>query len=292
MRRVVIVTGLSGAGRSSALRILEDLGFEAVDNLPMGLLERLVGDPDTLSGDLAVGIDSRSRAFDAAELVRLSDRLRRGQAEVVLMFMEADRETLIRRFSETRRRHPLARERPVADALAHERQLMAPLREAADLVVETSRMSLPQLRERLREVFAPARAPLPLLTLLSFAYRGGLPREADVVVDVRFLRNPHWVPELRARSGRDPEVGRYIREDPRFAPFERRLLELLGLLLPAYRQEGKSHLTVALGCTGGRHRSVFVVERLARRLDGCGWRVVVWHRDLPAGEAAVEVHAG
>ncbi len=288
MARVVVVTGLSGAGRSSALRILEDLGFEAVDNLPLPLLPRLLGDPETLERDLAVGVDSRSRAFDPRklleELARHRDRRSEGPE---LLFLEADEETLLRRYSETRRRHPLARERPVSDGIAREREIMAPLRAEADFVLDTSRLSLPGLRRLLAVRYG--RSAAPTLTLLSFAYRNGLPREADLVFDVRFLRNPHYVPELRARTGRDPEVAAYIRQDERYAAFEARLRELLLLLLPAYRSEGKSHLTVAIGCTGGRHRSVFVAERLAHLLRDLDWRVIVAHRDAQHSPQQFEV---
>ncbi len=283
MSRTVIVTGMAGAGRSSALRILEDLGFEAVDNLPLPLLPRLLRGEEETAQDLALGIDTRSRRFAPRALL---EEIRRSpgerEASPVLLFLDADEETLLRRFTETRRRHPLAQDRPVADGIARERRLLAPLREAADLVVDTSRLALPALRRLLESRFGDAGGPGLVITLLSFAYRDGLPREADLVFDVRFLANPHYEPGLRPLTGRDPEVGAFIAADEAFPDFERGLLSLLRQLLPRYRREGKSYLTIALGCTGGRHRSVFVAERIARCLQGDGWRVNVLHRELPA----------
>lgn len=282
MSRTVIVTGMAGAGRSSALRILEDLGFEAVDNLPLPLLPRLLRSEEETAQDLALGIDTRSRRFAPQALLEEIRRPPEEAAPPVLLFLDADEETLLRRFTETRRRHPLAQDRPVADGIARERRLLAPLREAADLVVDTSRLALPALRRLLESRFGGAHAPGLVITLLSFAYRNGLPREADLVFDVRFLANPHYEPGLRPLTGRDPEVGAFIAADEAFPSFERGLLSLLRQLLPRYRREGKSYLTIALGCTGGRHRSVFVAERIARCLQGDGWRVIILHRELPA----------
>ncbi|HFA60339.1 MAG TPA: RNase adapter RapZ [Rhodospirillales bacterium] len=281
MPRTVIVTGMAGAGRSSALKILEDLGFEAVDNLPLPLLPRLLQGEEEAQ-DLALGIDTRSRRFAPDLLLaRIAARAAEGEAPV-LLFLDADDETLLRRFTETRRRHPLAQDRPVADGIARERRLLAPLRAAADLVVDTSRLALPELRRLLESRFGVGHGPGLVVTVMSFAYRNGLPREADLVFDVRFLRNPHYEEALRPLTGRDPEVGGFIAADEAFAPFETGLLGLLRQLLPRYRREGKSYLTIALGCTGGRHRSVFVAERVARRLQGDGWRVNLLHRELPA----------
>ncbi len=283
MSRTVIVTGMAGAGRTSALRMLEDLGFEAVDNLPLPLLPRLLRGEDDAGQDLALGIDTRSRRFAPRALLEELGRLtREGAARPDLLFLDADDETLLRRFTETRRRHPLAHDRPVADGIARERGLMAPLREAADLVIDTSRLPLPALRRLLESRFGDGREPGLVVTVMSFAYRHGLPREADLVIDVRFLANPHYDPALRPRTGRDPEVQAFILRDGALAPFEAGLVALLRQLLPRYRSEGKSYLTIALGCTGGQHRSVFVAERIARCLQGDGWRVNLVHRELPA----------
>lgn len=283
MSRRVIVTGMAGAGRTSALRMLEDLGFEAVDNLPLPLLPRLLRGEEDAGQDLALGIDTRSRRFaPRALLEELGRPTQEGGTRPELLFLDADDETLLRRFTETRRRHPLAHDRPVADGIARERGLMAPLREVADLVIDTSRLPLPALRRLLESRFGDGREPGPVITVMSFAYRHGLPREADLVFDVRFLANPHYEPELRPLTGRDTVVGAFIAADEAFPSFERGLLSLLRELLPRYRREGKSYLTIALGCTGGRHRSVFVAERIARCLQGDGWRVNILHRELPA----------
>lgn len=290
MPRIVVVTGMSGAGRTSALKVLEDLGYEAVDNLPIGLLSRLLaGEPDWATG-LAVGVDARTRAFDPTEVVATVRRLREARLSVRLLFLEADDETLLRRFTETRRRHPLAADRPVADGIARERRIMAPLKAAADLVLDTSGLALLRLRALLAGHFASGHGKELVISVVSFGFRAGLPREADLVFDVRFLANPHYVPELRPGTGRDPEVAAYVRSDPFYDRFEDMLTDFLGGLLPRYRAEGRSYLTIAVGCTGGRHRSVLVAERLAARLAGAGWRTQLHHRDLeplpPAAESA------
>ena len=282
--RVVLVTGLSGAGKSSALKMLEDIGYEAVDNLPLSLLERLL--PGSGSGGggqkaIAVGIDSRTRNFRADTLIGRVGRLaaRPGLA-VDLVYFDCDEDVLVRRFTETRRRHPLATDRPVADGIAAERELLAPLRDAADLVIDTSYLSLPDLRRQTEDYFALDSHSGPVVTVTSFSYRGGLPREADLVFDVRFLANPHYVEALRPRTGLDAGVAAYIAADANFAPFIDRLGDLIASLLPHYRREGKSYLTIAIGCTGGQHRSVFVASELANRISGGEHVVILRHRDM------------
>jgi UPF0042 nucleotide-binding protein len=282
MGRVVLVTGMSGAGRTTALKALEDLGFEAVDNLPARLLGNLVRPGDHLERDLAVGIDCRTRAFDPMRLRRqITTGLHEESPNFRLLFLDCEDEVLRRRFTETRRRHPLALDRPVTDGIAHERQLMAPLREQADLVLDTSQLTPADLRRLVTGHFArPAEESLTV-SVLSFAYRNGLPREADLVIDVRFLVNPHYVDELRPLTGRDPSVQSYIERDPAYTSLLERLDALLLPLLPSYQREGKSYLTIAFGCTGGRHRSVMIAERFAERLRAAGWSVVLTHRDVP-----------
>ncbi len=287
-RRLVIVTGMAGAGRTSALKILEDQGFEAIDNLPIPLIERFVRLEDGLERDLAIGIDSRTRAFDPRRLARLVERLGRANSRVavVLLFCDCDDEVLQRRFTETRRRHPLAADRPVGDGIAAERALLAPLRAAAGLVIDTTQLSLPELHRLLAGRFREALDPPGLtVSLVSFAYRRGLPREADLVFDVRFLQNPHYVRTLRPLTGLDPAVQAHIRNDAGFAAFMERLEDLLIPLLPRYSAEGKSYLTIAIGCTGGQHRSVFVATLLADTLRRTGYEVSTFHRELaPPGE--------
>ncbi|MBL6078141.1 RNase adapter RapZ [Belnapia sp. T18] len=281
-RPVVLVTGLSGAGRASILRHLEDLGFETVDNPPLDLLEELVGDGDQ---PLAAGVDTRSRGFDPEGVLRTLSRLRlRPDITVTLVYATAEDAVLLRRYSETRRRHPLAPGGSlgsrVADGIAREQALMAPLRDAADMVVDTSDLPLPSLRQTIERRFRREGAPGLLIHVQSFAFPRGLPREADLVFDVRFLRNPHYVPELKPQTGRDAAVAAYVEADPDFPSFWSRLVGFVDPLLPRYVAEGKKYLTVALGCTGGRHRSVLVAERLADHLRTLGWRADVTHREL------------
>jgi UPF0042 nucleotide-binding protein len=295
-RPVVLVTGLSGAGKASILRTLEDLGFETVDNPPLPILEELVGDG---TGPLAIGVDARSRGFDAAGVRHAIERLRlRADIQVTLVFAAAEDSVLLRRFSETRRRHPLAPGGPmgsrVAVGIAQEAALLAPLRDAADLVVDTSDLPLPDLRGLIERRFRPAGAAGLDITVISFGYPKGLPREAELVFDMRFLRNPHYDPALRPMTGKDAPVAAFVEADPDFAPFWARMTGLLDLLLPRYVAEGKKYLTIAVGCTGGKHRSVLVAERLAAHLLAGGWRSDVIHRDIvhaPA-QTAGAAHAG
>lgn len=278
-RSVVLVTGLSGAGKASILRILEDLGYEAVDNPPMAMLTELVDRSET---PLAIGIDTRTRGFDAASVLTTLETLRaRADVQAELVFADASPEVLIRRYSETRRRHPLAPQGRVADGIATEEAMFAPLREAANMLVETSDLPLPALRARLEAAFGSGGGMTVGVT--SFAYRGGLPRDADLVFDARFLRNPHYDAALRPLTGLDPRVSAYVEADADFEPFYTRMTDLLRLLLPRFVQEGKKYATVAIGCTGGKHRSVHIVQRLARDLVQEGWRVDVTHRDIPGG---------
>jgi RNase adapter protein RapZ len=282
MGQIVLVTGMSGAGRTTALKALEDLGFEAVDNLPVTLLGSLIRPGDRLERDLAIGIDCRTRAFDPPDLIkRIAARRTHTAPEPKLLFLDCEDEILRRRFNETRRRHPLALDRPVTDGIAHERRVMAGLREHADLVIDTSQLSAADLRRLIGGYFATASERRLTLSVLSFAYRGGVPREADLVFDVRFLANPHYVDELRPKNGRDPEVRAYVEADPGYRLLLERLEALLLPLLPSYQREGRSYLTIAFGCTGGRHRSIVVAEAFAARLREAGWTVIVRHRDTP-----------
>jgi len=280
-RRLAIVTGLSGAGRSTALKALEDEGYEAIDNLPMPLLEPLLADPGGTADALAIAVDVRSRRFDAGALATLIDRLRdRVDLDVTLAFLEGDAETLQRRFTETRRRHPLASGRSVEEGIALERKLLAPLRDAADLVIDTTQLTGSALCRLLVERLVQGGGTRLAVFVTSFSYRLGLPRNADLVFDVRFLDNPHYVDRLRPLTGSDREVADHIEADGAFAPFMERLAALLDHLLPGYEHEGKRYLTIAVGCTGGRHRSVFVAERLAALLSDGGRRVSLQHRDI------------
>lgn len=287
-RPFVVITGLSGAGRVTALRALEDFGYVAVDNLPLTLLAELMkstsGSAGGVAAPLAFGIDTRTYGFNAQELAQHMAELReRPDLDARLLFLSADTETLQRRYTESRRPHPLSPDRPVIDGIVDERRNMNVVREAADLVVDTSSLSPHQFKQVLAGNFALDRTPGMRLALMSFSFRRGLPREADLVFDVRFLKNPHYVPELKPLTGRDPEVTSYIASDADYAPFIERLEGLIGPLLPRFEAEGKSYLTIAVGCTGGRHRSVAVSETLADWLRKAGRSVSVTHRDVDLG---------
>jgi len=280
-RRLLLVTGLSGAGHSSALKALEDMGYEAVDNLPLFLLGGLMEHPEMLARPIAIGVDSRTRDFSVAALNEHMARLRGlPGVELRLLYLDCSDEMLQRRFKETRRRHPLAADRPVIDGIAQERALLAPLRHLADVAIDTSELRLGDLKQILGGHFAVDRPAQAQIAVISFSYREGLPREADLVFDVRFLRNPHYDETLRPQTGRDAAVADFIEADAAFAPFFASLTNMLAPLLPAYDREGKSYVTVAIGCTGGRHRSVHLAERLAAWLKGQGRNVHLRHRDI------------
>lgn len=282
--RLLVVTGMSGAGKTSALKVLEDLGYEAVDNLPLGLLPRLAGGDEPPRRPIAVGLDSRTRGFHADTLLTALDTLRGvGVMDAQLLFLDCDDDILHNRYTATRRVHPLAADRPVADGIALERELMAPARARADSVIDTSKLKLPELRAMLIAAWG-LRADNSLNVMVtSFSYRQGLPREADLVFDMRFLANPFYEPELREQSGEDAGVAAYIERDPAFAPFFERLGLMLRDLLPAYARAGKRYLTIAIGCTGGRHRSVHTAKKLAETLENGPWRVALRHRDIHLG---------
>jgi UPF0042 nucleotide-binding protein len=274
--RILLVTGLSGAGKSTALKTLEDLG---------SLLEHLLSTPLGKGGGrrrrpLAIGIDSRTRDFDARRIVSQINALA-GDSNypVETLFFDCAGAELVRRYSETRRRHPLAPDRPATDGIAAERDLMAPLRRWADHVIDTTDTSPKELQQQIRERFSGADAA-PTLTLLSFGFARGLPRNADTVIDLRFLKNPYWQDELRDLTGLHEPVSAHIASDEAYGPAMARIEDLLLTLLPRYGAEGRSYVTVAFGCTGGRHRSVHVAERVAKRLREEGFSPTVEHRDL------------
>jgi len=284
-RPFVVITGMSGAGRSTALRALEDFGYVAVDNVPLPLLADLMrstaGNPGAMAAPLAFGIDTRTYGFDAHNLARRLAELRaRPDLAPKLLYLDCDSETLQRRYTESRRPHPLAPDRPVADGIADERRMIGRLRDTADEVIDTSTLTPHQFKQLLLGHFALGSQALMRIAVMSFSYRRGLPREADLVFDVRFLKNPHYVPELKPMTGRDAKVVAFIEADPDYGPFLERLQGMIGPLLPRFDAEGKSYLTIAVGCTGGRHRSVAVAERLAEWLRGAGRSVTLSHRDV------------
>jgi len=278
--KLVLVTGPSGAGRSTAINALEDLGFEAIDNLPLRLVPRLLDGPGP-ERPLALGIDARNRDFSAAGFLRLTDELAaRSGTDLTVLYLDCQDDVLLRRFSETRRRHPLAPAESPEAGVARELDLLAPIREQADMLIDTSELNVHELRDEIADWFAPETSDRLAVTVHSFSYKRGLPRAIDMVFDCRFLSNPYWVPELRALDGRAARVADYIAADPRCGPFFDRVLELIRMLLPAYVDEGKSHLSIGFGCTGGQHRSVALAERLAKALAEDGRQVSIRHREL------------
>lgn len=280
---VVLVSGLSGAGKASILRALEDIGFNAVDNPPLDLIETLA---TRLTGKLAIGVDCRSRGFDAVAVLDVLARLRANSALAPeLLYATAGDAVLQRRFTETRRRHPLAPQGRVSDGVAAEQILTAPLHEAADLVIDTSDLPLGELRRLVELRYSEGGAAGMVVFLVSFAFSAGLPREADLVFDARFLRNPHYDPILRSRTGLDPAVGAYIAADPDYDQFVDQLCGMIRLVLPRFVQEGKKYATIGIGCTGGRHRSVHLIETLAETIRNGGWNLLVTHRELARNAA-------
>lgn len=282
--RILLVTGLSGAGRTTILKTLEDIGWETVDNLPLSLLDRLLSSPPAQGAldderPLALGIDSRTRGFDAQAILRRVAGLRETQ-DIEIIFVDAADTVLAQRFSATRRRHPLALDRPAEDGIASERELLEPLRGAADHLIDTSDTNSNMLQQDIRLRFGDAAQDEPTLAVTSFSYARGLPRDADLVLDMRFLRNPHWDEELRPGTGQDEAIAAYIGQDPAYAPALDQIEQLLLTLLPRYQREGKSYVTIAFGCTGGRHRSVHAAEAIAGRLRAAGFSPTIAHRDL------------
>lgn len=283
--RVLLVTGMSGAGRSTALKILEDIGYESFDNLPAALVPALIQSTAADAPALAVGADTRTRGFAAATMLETLARIVAQSGRTLqVLFVDCDDERLERRYTETRRPHPLAGDRPIMDGIRRERQVVSSLRDHADLLIDTSALTATDLKRLLTGHFALDMAGLRVF-VTSFAYRHGLPRDADLVFDVRFLENPFYVDELRGLTGCDPAVAAHIETDADLGPFFDRLWRLLRPLLPRYESSGKTYLTIAIGCTGGRHRSVYVAERLAAKLRGDGWRTELAHRDLPPAVA-------
>ena len=277
---VLFVTGASGAGRSTATNALEDIGFESIANLPLSLVERvLTGRP--LRRPLALGIDVRNRDFSIDGMLSLLHRLRLDETvDVELLFLDCRPDILVRRYSETRRRHPLAPTEAPLVGIERETELLMPVRDQADFLIDTSDMTPHDLRSEIDRLFAEGAKGRMTVSVESFSFKRGVPRGVDMVFDVRFLANPHWESELRASNGLDPAVGAFVEGDERFADFFDRVLDLIHSLIPAYQDEGKTSLTIALGCTGGQHRSVFVVQKLANALAEKGWQVSTRHREL------------
>jgi len=277
---LVLVTGPSGAGRTTAIHALEDMGYEAIDNLPLSLLPRLLTGPAP-DRPLALGVDVRNRDFSTNTLIATIDQMADlSDLPMQVLFLDCREDVLFRRFSETRRRHPLAPDESPRVGIVREKDLLGPIRARADVLVCTSELSPHELKADLERWFAPKSKHGLAVSVQSFSYKRGLPRGVDMVIDCRFLRNPHWEATLRKLDGRDPRVLEHIQQDLRFAPFLEQLQSMVELLLPAYEEEGKAYLSIAFGCTGGQHRSVAMAETLASGLADDGWQVSIRHREL------------
>jgi UPF0042 nucleotide-binding protein len=282
-RQFVVITGLSGSGKGSVLKAFEDLGYYCVDNLPIDLIPKfaeLQAGPGSRIQRSAVVVDIRGGEA-LSQLPGMYQNLARGALKPSLVFLEASDHALIRRFEETRRPHPLGRDLPVREGIRLERMLLKPMRQLADAVIDTTRMNVHELRDFVQARFGGlATRKAVLISVVSFGFRFGLPADADLVFDVRFLPNPNYVPRLKPKTGRDPSVQRYLESFPQTREFMKRFLDLLLYLLPNYVREGKSYLTIAVGCTGGRHRSVALAEQTAKALAHEGFRTKVLHRDI------------
>ena len=277
---VVLVTGPSGAGRSSAIKVLEDLGFEAIDNMPLRLIPALLD--DLYAGkSMALGIDPRTRDFSLAAVVDALGLIAQDASVVPeLLYLDCATEVLLRRFSETRRRHPLAEGGRLLAGIERELKILGPVRELADILIDTSDLNVHELRTEVEHWFSNGADHRLSVSVQSFSYKRGLPRSVDMVFDCRFLKNPYWEPSLRSATGKEQRVADYIASDSRFVPFLKKVQDLALWLLPAYLDEGKSHLSIAFGCTGGQHRSVAMAENLATTLNTEGWQASLRHREL------------
>jgi UPF0042 nucleotide-binding protein len=280
-QRILLLTGLAGAGKTTALHVLEDLGWEVIDNFPVRMLKGLISSSDAQMAPLAIGFDSRTRGFVPSEMIAMLDQLSTQHGiKVSSLFIDCAPGELERRYNETRRRHPMAQDRPLLDGIRAERELLEPLRNWAELVIDTSAMSTNQLQQSMREIFGEGSGQPLTLTISSFGFARGMPPLADLVFDMRFLDNPHWVEGLRELTGKDEAVAEHIRADAGFAPVYGRIRDLLLELVPRYQAQGKSYVHIAFGCTGGRHRSVFTAEAMAQDLREQGFSPTVRHRNL------------
>lgn len=289
--RLVLITGPSGAGRTTAIHAFEDIGYEVIDNLPLSMVPQLLTG-SALGRPVALGLDVRNRDFTSTSLGELIDSLTRDpRVTLEVLYLDCAASTLIRRYSETRRRHPMAADKTPTHGIERERALLAPIQSRADHLIDTTDMTLHDLKADIAQRFGWEQADRLAVSVQSFSYKRGMPRGVDMIFDCRFLANPHWSPDLRALDGRDPRVQAHIRNDPRFEEFFQRLQGLVLMLLPAHRDEGKAHLSIGFGCTGGQHRSVAVAEFLGKVLAEAGWPVSKRHRELERRIAAPGVSA-
>jgi UPF0042 nucleotide-binding protein len=280
LKRIVVITGMSGSGKSTAIRALEDSGFFCIDNLPVLLLPKLTELADSPAARrLALVIDAREGVY-LREAPRMLDDVRRAGHQVEVLFLDSSNEALTRRFSETRRRHPLAPQGSIPEGIELERAALHDIREIADQVIDTSELNVHDLKKIIQARFSPDLANAPSISILSFGYRYGVPPQADLVFDLRFLPNPYFVPEMKGLTGKHPQVARFVLERPEAQLFLEKVIDLCRFLFPHYHKEGKAYLTVALGCTGGKHRSVAIARELYQRLSGDDTPVQLWDRDI------------
>ena len=278
--RLILVSGPAGAGRTTAIRSLEDLGFEAIDNLPLDLVKSVLK-PKKASEKIAIGLDTRGRDFTVEGLLGLLKSLSSLEhVDFELLYLSCTMEVLLRRYSETRRRHPLADGKSPHEGIEQELILLEPIRHKADILIETSELTPHDLRDSIKQLFLNTGVNLLSISLKSFSYKRGLPRGADITLDCRFLKNPHWQDELRDKTGLDPSVSEFVATDPKFSEFIERVTKLLLFLLPSFKEEGKSSVEIGFGCTGGIHRSVAVTETVAKKLADSGWNVSIKHREI------------
>jgi len=275
-RPILFITGLSGAGISTALKALEDIGYEVFDNFPLSQVYTVLNEDGFEESPIALGFDSRTRSFNPENMIRMAQ-----DTGAHLTFLKATNDTLHKRFSETRRVHPMAKDRTVIDGIIYERQWLEPLLEAADMSIDTTDISVHDLKRKIEADFTLDKTDKRLsVTIMSFGFKNGVPREMDMMFDVRFLKNPHWDPDLKQNTGQDKAVQDYILTDPNTDVFFKKTTDMVDFLLPNYTDEGKSYLTIAIGCTGGKHRSVFMTERLAKHIEKLNYPVTIRHRDM------------
>ena len=292
-QQVTLVTGLSGAGKTTVLQVLEDLGWETVDNFPVRLITRFLSPQSGSDGPIALGFDSRTRGFAPDDMLELVEQLKRDESlSVDTVFMDCSTNELERRYNETRRRHPMAKDRSVRDAIEAERAWLSALREGSDWVLDTSGFTSHDLQQRIRGRFAPDDGASMQVTVTSFGFARGVPPLTDLLFDMRLLANPHWRDDLRPQTGLDAAVGKYIEQDEAFAEVFSGITRLLRTMLPRYESQGRSYLTIGFGCTGGRHRSVFVAERVAKHLRSIGYAPTVVHRNLANPEVTQAEQSG
>jgi len=281
LKRIVVITGMSGSGKSTAIRALEDSGFFCVDNLPVLLLPKLteLAGLGSTARRLALVIDAREGVF-LGEAPRMLEDVRRGGHQVEVVFLDSSNDAITRRFSETRRRHPLAPQGTILEGIERERSALHDIREMADQVIDTSELTVHDLKKIIQARFSPELSNAPSISILSFGYRYGVPQQADLVFDLRFLPNPYFVPELKGLTGKHPQVARFVLDRPEAQTFLEKVVDLCQFLFPRYQKEGKAYLTLALGCTGGKHRSVAVARELSQRLSGADTPTQLWDRDV------------